>query len=84
MAEDAKSTAVRNKAMIIRADSSAPDGRKQIPVNLNLILAAKASDPMLRADDILFVPDSTAKKAFRRGLEAALQTATYLAIYAHP
>jgi polysaccharide export outer membrane protein len=47
-------------------------------------LAAKASDPMMRADDILFVPDSTAKKAFRRGLEAALQTATYLAIYAHP
>jgi polysaccharide biosynthesis/export protein len=84
MAEDAKSTAVRNNSMIIRADSSAPDGHKQIPVNLNLILAGKASDPMLHADDILFVPDSTAKKAFRRGIEAALQTATMLAIYARP
>src|ERR1035437_5175206 len=84
MAEDAKSTAVRNKSMIIRADSSAPDGHKQIPVNLNLILAGKASDPMMRADDILFVPDSTAKKAFRRGVEAALQAATMMAIYARP
>jgi len=84
MAEDAKSTAVRNKSMIIRADSSAPGGHKQIPLNLNLILAAKEADPLLRADDILFVPDSTAKKAFRRGAEAALQAATYLAIYARP
>ena len=81
LAEDAKSTAVRNKSMIIRRDSNAPEGHTQIPLNLNLILAAKEPDPKLLANDVLFIPDSTAKKAFRRGLEAALQTATGLAIY---
>jgi polysaccharide export outer membrane protein len=84
MAEDAKGTAMRDKSMIIRPDPSAPDGQKMMPINLNMVLAGKAKDSLMRADDILFVPDSTAKKAFRRGLEAALQTATYLAIYARP
>ena len=82
MAEDSKSTAVRNKSMIIRPDHNAPDGHKLIPLNLNLILAAKAPDLKLLPNDILFIPDSTAKKAFQRGLEAVLQTATGLAIYA--
>lgn len=81
MAEDAKSTAVRSKAMIIRPDPSGPDGHDQVPLNLNLILAGKQADRLLLADDILFIPDSTAKKAFRRGAEAALQAATYLALY---
>lgn len=84
MAEDAKSTAMRDKSMIIRPDPSAPDGQKMMPINLNLVLAGKVQDRLLRADDILFIPDSTAKKAFRRGAEAALQAATYLAIYARP
>jgi polysaccharide biosynthesis/export protein len=84
MAEDAKGTAMRDKSMIIRPDPSASDGQKMMPVNLNMILAGKAKDTLLRADDILFVPDSTAKKAFRRGAEAALQAVTYLAIYARP
>lgn len=82
MAEDTKSTAVRNKSMIIRPDHNAPDGHSQIPLNLNMILAAKAPDQKLLPNDILFIPDSTAKKAFQRGIEAVLQTATGLAIYA--
>ena len=81
MAEDTKGTAIRDKAMIIRPNSSQADGHEQIPLNLNLILAGKQPDKLLHADDILFIPDSTAKKAFRRGLEAAIQTATGLAIY---
>lgn len=82
MAEDTKSTAIRNKTVILRPDKNAPDGHKQIPLDLSQILAGKQPDQKLQANDILFVPDSTAKKAFRRGLEAALQTATGLAIYA--
>ena len=81
MAEDSKSTAIRSKSVIIRPDHDAPDGHKQIPCDLNLILAAKAPDQKLLPNDILFVPDSAAKKAFARGLEAALQAATGIAIY---
>ncbi|MGC2109039.1 MAG: polysaccharide biosynthesis/export family protein [Candidatus Korobacteraceae bacterium] len=81
MAEDTKGTAVRDKAMIIRPNSAQADGHEQIPLNLNQILAGKQPDKLLHADDILFIPDSTAKKAFRRGLEAAIQAATGLAVY---
>ena len=81
MAEDTKSTAMRNKTVIIRPDPNAPGGHSQISLDLNMVLAAKEPDPLLHPDDVLFVPDSTAKKAFRRGLEAALQMATGLAIY---
>jgi len=83
MAADAKSTAVRSKSVIIRPDPNALDGRQQIPCDLGQILAAKAPDQKLFANDILFIPDSAAKKAFARGLEAALQAVTGLAVYGH-
>ncbi len=82
-AEDVKGSAVRDNAVIIRSDAQAPDGRIQIPVNLKELLAGKAPDPLLQADDILFIPDSPGKRALRRGLEAILQTATGVAIYHH-
>ena len=81
MAEDAKTTAVRSKAMIIRADSSQPNGYARVPLNLDSILAGKQPDVLLHADDILFVPDSTAKRAFQRSMEAVVQVASGLAIY---
>jgi polysaccharide export outer membrane protein len=81
LAEDTKSTAVRSKAAIIRVDPGSPGGRKQLPLDLKQILAGKTPDPVLQANDILFVPDSQGAKAFRRGIEAALQTVTGLAIY---
>jgi hypothetical protein len=67
--------------VVLRADASAPGGRQRIPVNLARILAGKDSDLPLLADDMLFVPDSTSKRALGRGAEAALQTITGLAIY---
>jgi polysaccharide export outer membrane protein len=81
LAEDTKPTAVRSKAAIIRVDPGSPGGRKQLPLDLKQILAGKTPDPVLQANDILFVPDSPGAKAFRRGIEAALQTVTGLAIY---
>jgi polysaccharide export outer membrane protein len=84
MAEDAKFSAIKNKSMIIRPDPKAPDGHQQVPVNINLILAGKQRDQLLLANDILFIPDSTAKRAWRRGAEAAVQAATMMAIYARP
>ena len=81
LAEGAKSTAVSSKTIVIRADASAPGGRRQIPLDLKQILIGKAQDQILQANDILFLPDSPSKRAFRRGLEAALQTGTGIAIY---
>ena len=81
LAEDAKTTALRNQTVIIRNDPQAPDGRKQIPVDLKGILRGKSADPVLQAEDILFIPDSAAKRAFSRGLESVVQAATGVAIY---
>lgn len=81
LGEGLKSTALRKKAMIIRRGQRFPDGREEIPVNLKSILSGHASDPGLEANDILFIPDSTSKRALRRGAEAALQIATGLVIW---
>lgn len=81
MAEDLKSTARRENAMIIRrSDSSGPE-RQEIAVNLKKILANRNPDIPMQANDILFVPDSGGKKALQRGAEAIIQVATGLAIY---
>lgn len=80
-AEDIKTTAKRDKAVILRPDPDVPTGRKQVPLHLKDILGGKTPDPVLQANDILFIPDSQATKALKRGVEAVLQTATGLAIY---
>jgi polysaccharide export outer membrane protein len=81
LAEDLKPTAARKKAMIMRKCATAPNGREEIPVNLNNVLGGKEVDPRLQADDILFVADSTGKRALRRGAEAAIYTTTSLLIW---
>ena len=81
LAEDTKPTAKRGETVIIRNDAQSPGGRKQIPADLKNILRGKKPDPVLQPDDILFIPDSSGKRAFRRGLEAIVQTTTGLAIY---
>jgi polysaccharide export outer membrane protein len=81
LAEDLKTSAVRSKAVIIHGDAAAPGGRRQVPVDLKKLLAGKSPDPALVAEDILFVPDSSSRRALKRGAEAALQMATGVAIY---
>ena len=55
--------------------------REQTPIDLSKILAGKAPDPLLEPRDIVFVPNSTSKTTFSRGLEAAAQTLTGLLIF---
>ncbi|HKD00805.1 MAG TPA: polysaccharide biosynthesis/export family protein [Terriglobales bacterium] len=76
-------TAKLNDAKIIR---KTPEGAMtETPIQLKKILAAKAPDLPMQADDILFVPTSTGKIAAARGIEAAVAAATGLAIVAaHP
>jgi polysaccharide biosynthesis/export protein len=81
LAEDLKSTAVKSRAMIIRDDGRTPSARQELPVNLSEVLQGRAPDPPMQANDILFVPDSSAKKAMRRAAEAAVQIATGVLIW---
>ena len=60
------------------------DERKEIPVDLKKVMSGKAEDMALKANDILFVPDSTAKKVTARALEAVIQTATGVIIWHGP
>jgi polysaccharide export outer membrane protein len=78
LAQGANPTASLNSAKVIRTI----DGKhSQTPVELKLILSAKAVDVTLAAGDILFVPASIGKSAARRSLDAIVQVATGVAIY---
>jgi len=78
-----KSTSLRDQGMIVRRGSQYPNGRQEIPVKVSQILAGTQPDVRLQANDILFIPDSAGKRAFRRGAEAAIQIATGIAIWHH-
>ncbi|MFB3923198.1 MAG: polysaccharide biosynthesis/export family protein [Terriglobia bacterium] len=79
MAEGALSTAAKNRARIIR---KGPDGeRSEIPVDLDKVLSGKSSDEVLMANDILFVPNSAAKTALKRGAETTIGTISGILIY---
>ncbi|HEX3685191.1 MAG TPA: polysaccharide biosynthesis/export family protein [Bryobacteraceae bacterium] len=78
LAEDLKPTAEGKKALLIRKNPSAPNGAQEFDVNLSKILSNKAPDSPMLADDVLFVPDSNAKKIMHRAGEAAMQAATVL------
>ena len=80
MAEGTSPNAALNKSKLIR---KTPNGPQETPLELKKILAAKSPDIHLQADDIIFVPNSSAKSAGKRGLEAIVQMATGLAVY-HP
>lgn len=83
LAEGVSSTADTKHARIMRLNRGA-DEREGIPVNLKSVLDGKTPDVPMQGDDILFVPGSTGKKAALRGLEAAIQTGTGLAIWRVP
>ena len=78
MAEGTNPTAALNKSKLIR---TTPTGRQELPLSLKDILASKAPDIRLQAEDIIFVPNSASKAAFRRTMDAIVQTATGVAIY---
>jgi polysaccharide export outer membrane protein len=80
LASGLERTASSSNAKILRADTGG-GARSEVPVNLKNILAGKDQDVPMEPDDILFVPGSRPKAAVFRGLEAALQVGTGLAIY---
>jgi polysaccharide export outer membrane protein len=82
LAEGLRPTAAASKARILRSVPGSPT-RSEIPVNLNRLMAGKTIDVQLRADDILFVPGSEAKKAGLRTIDAIINAATYATVYLH-
>ncbi|HZR30027.1 MAG TPA: polysaccharide biosynthesis/export family protein [Terriglobales bacterium] len=78
MAQGANPTASLGHAKLIRKSSEGAP--QEIPIELNKIMKAKAPDLQLQAEDILFVPSSTAKN-IARGLGAIVQSASGAAIY---
>jgi len=79
MAGGAEVTASLKGTKILRKTPSG--GVQEIPIPLNKILSAKAEDPQLQAEDVLFIPNSMGKSAALRGAQAALTVATGVAIY---
>jgi len=75
LAEDLKRTAKASHSVLIRRKGKSGEV-EQIPVDLRKILARQEPDIPVRPNDVLFVPDSTAKRAFARGVETAIQIST--------
>jgi polysaccharide biosynthesis/export protein len=81
LAQGTSPNAALNAARLIR---KTPEGPKDVPLDLKKIMAAKAPDPQLQPDDVVFVPNSAGKSAAKRGAEAVLQMATGIAIWRIP
>lgn len=75
MAEGLDRVASPKNAKILRSSDGAST-RKEIPVDVNKILAGKTGDVQLFANDILFIPNSGAKSASGRAIEAVIQLGT--------
>jgi polysaccharide biosynthesis/export protein len=83
LAEGLNGTADARHARILRLKRDA-DQREEMAVDVKDVLNGKKADIALRADDILFIPGSTGKKAALRAVEAAIQTGTGMAIWRTP
>lgn len=81
LAQGPNPNAALNAARLIRKTDGGP---KEIPLSLKKIMAAKAPDLKLQADDVVFVPNSAAKSAAKRSAETILQMATGIAIWRIP
>ena len=80
LAEGLDKVASAKKARILRQATPGAE-RTEVAVNVDKILDGSAKDVALQANDILFIPNSVAKSASMRALEAAIQTGTGLAIW---
>lgn len=76
LAEGLDRFAATDRAKIMRMVPGSSE-RAEIPVDLKKLLDGKGSDLPLQADDILFIPTSTAKNATVRTIEALIQAGTY-------
>lgn len=74
-----RNTAKPRNAIILRKDAGTA-ANKEINVDLTQVLERKREDVLLQASDILYIPDSTAKRAMRRVGDVALALTTGLVL----
>jgi polysaccharide export outer membrane protein len=72
--------AAAGRSVIVRHAANGSN-RREIPVDVQKLMAGKVDDQPLEPDDILFVPESGARRGARRLAEAAVQAATGVIIY---
>jgi polysaccharide export outer membrane protein len=75
MAGGLERTAAPQKAKILRITPGATR-RAEVALDLKMIFSGKTADVVLQPDDILFVPDSTQKRAGLRIVEALMSIGT--------
>jgi len=80
LAQGTNPNAALDGAKLIRRTAQGPHEQ---PLPLKKMLAAKAPDIKVQAEDVIFVPKSTVSAFSKRGLEAILQAATGVAMYTH-
>ena len=68
-------------ARIIRPAPNGDGSMSEIPIDIPKIFAGKAPDVQLFANDVLFVPDSSFKKAGGKAVDAAIGLTTGILIY---
>jgi polysaccharide export outer membrane protein len=82
LAEGLDKVASAKAARILRQSTPGAE-RTEVVVNVERIMAGRAEDVSLQANDILFIPNSLAKSVSMRALEAIIQTGTGVAIFGH-
>ncbi len=80
LAEGLNSTSAKSRTKIIRTDEHSGK-RTEFPIDLGKVLAGKAPDTPLKPADIVFVPNSSGKTVLYKGTEAAVATASGVAIW---
>jgi polysaccharide export outer membrane protein len=70
----------KTKEAVILRKNPGTGKRDEVPVNLKKVLELKTEDVMLQSSDILFVPDSSGKKAWHRAGDVALSLTTGVAL----
>ena len=84
LAEGLERTASAKKAKILRA-AVGSTARSEIFVDVSKILSGQTNDVTMLPNDILFIPNSAAKSATARAIEAMIQIGTGVMIYSsHP
>jgi polysaccharide export outer membrane protein len=64
-------------AVIIRKESGAPGGKREVRVDLKKVLSSQAPDQPLIASDILYVPESGAKRTLDTVVNTAVSTSLW-------
>jgi polysaccharide export outer membrane protein len=83
LAEGYTPTSAPKNAKILRPKPNSTE-RQEIPVDLKLLLTGKSTETVMQANDVLFVPSSSSKKASARAVDVAVQAITGIAVWRLP